>query len=90
MILPPADLIAASRPALLITVVTSVFSASVFCASMSSAAMAMMSSPSINCAVFVAEQDAVGVAVVRNADVRLVLDHLGGRDSPGASSRNPG
>ena len=30
----------------------------------------MMSSPSIRFAVFVAEQDAVGVAIVRDADVR--------------------
>ena len=36
--------------------------------------MAMMSSPSINVAFFVAEQNAVGVAVVRDADVRAVLD----------------
>jgi len=37
MTLPPADLMAATKPALLITVVTRVFLASVFCASMSSA-----------------------------------------------------
>ncbi len=45
--LPPAVLMAASRPALLITVATRVFLASDFSASISSAAMAMMSSPSI-------------------------------------------
>ena len=38
---------------------------------------------------FVAEQHAVGVAVVRDAEVRPGVRPPGGRDFPGASSRNP-
>ena len=86
-IFPPADLMAASSPALLITVATKVsgqgFSHEHLERGDGHDVVAVNQIAS-----FVAQQDAVGVAVVRDARCALMLDDLG-TAFPGASSRNP-
>ena len=58
-----------------ITVVTSVCLASRLSLSMRVAHSAMTASPSTTVAVLVAQHEAIGVAVERDADVRVVVAH---------------
>ena len=74
---------------MLITVATSVFSASSFLREHVERGDGHDVVAVNQLALFVAEQNAVGVAVVRDAEVRPVFDDFWHRDFPGASSRNP-
>ena len=80
---------AASKPALLMTVLTSVFFASVPCASMSKAGNGHDVVPVDQRALFIAEQNAVGVAVVGDAQVGAMLPDLLAHERRDAWSRIP-